>query len=66
MGRLSSEVAALRDHLISIIAAVEAGIDFPEEEIETQTGHPLADDVGSAIKSVEDLIASSRYGRVLA
>ena len=65
MGGLSSEVTALRERLISIIAAVEAGIDFPEEEIETQTGNTLADDVGNTLQSVEGLISSHRYGRVL-
>jgi tRNA modification GTPase len=65
LGGMSSEVAALRDRLVSIVAAVEAGIDFPEEEIETPTGHPLADDVGSLLQSVDELISSHRYGRVL-
>lgn len=65
MGGLSSEVAALRDRLISIVAAVEAGIDFPDEEIATQTGQTLAEEVGSVIHSVEGLISSHRYGRVL-
>ena len=65
LGGLSSEVVNLRDRLVSIVAAVEAGIDFPEEEIETPTGHPLADEVRSAIQRVEELISSYRYGRVL-
>ncbi len=64
-GGLSSEVTALRDCLISVIAAVEAGIDFPEEEIETPTGNPLVDEVRSAIQNVEELISSHRYGKVL-
>ena len=65
MGALSSEVTALRDRLSSTLAAVEAGIDFPEEDIETQTGHSLADEVGSALQSVDGLISSHRYGRVM-
>jgi tRNA modification GTPase len=65
MGGLSSEVTKLRDRLISIVAAVEAGIDFPEEEIETPTGRPLADEVQSALQNVDKLISSHRYGRVL-
>jgi len=65
LGGLSSEVTKLRERLVSIIAAVEAEIDFPEEEIQTHSGHPLADDVRSALRTVEELIASYRYGRVL-
>lgn len=65
LGGLSSEVVMLRDRLVSIVAAVEAEIDFPEEEIETHAGHPLAEEVKSVLQSVEDLISSHRYGRVL-
>jgi tRNA modification GTPase len=64
-GGLSSEVATLRDRLVSIVAAVEAGIDFPEEEIEKPTGHSIADVVRSLLLSVNELISSHRYGRVL-
>ena len=65
LGGLSSEVATLRERLISIVAAVEAGIDFPEEEIEAPTGHSLADEVESVLQSVERLISSFQYGKVL-
>jgi len=65
MGGLSAEVAALRERLVSIVAAVEAGIDFPEEEIETPTGNPLADEIRSDLQCVEALISTHRYGRVL-
>src|SRR3990172_6524683 len=44
-GGLSGQIAALRDRLLSLIAAVEAGIDFPEEDIETASNGPLADEV---------------------
>lgn len=65
LGGLSSDVAILRDRLVSIVATVEAGIDFPEEEIDTPTGHPLADEVGSVLQSVDELISSHLFGRVL-
>jgi tRNA modification GTPase len=64
-GGLSSEVATLRDRIVSVIAAVEAGIDFPEEEIETKAGQTLAEEVGGLLESVDDLISGHRYGRVL-
>lgn len=65
MGGLSSEVSALRERLVSIAAAVEAEIDFPEEDIETPAGNPLADEIRSVLQRVEALISSHRYGRVL-
>ena len=64
-GGLSGEIAALRDRMLSLIAAVEAGIDFPEEDIETGTGQPLADDAGLLLAGVESLISGYTYGRIL-
>ncbi len=63
LGGLSSQVAALRDNLISLIATVEAGIDFPEDEIEA----PLspADEIARVLQRVDDLLASYTYGRIL-
>jgi tRNA modification GTPase len=63
LGGLSSEIATLRDRLVSLIASVEAGIDFPEEEIEA--AHPLADDVERVLQEIDSLLASYSYGRIL-
>jgi len=65
LGGLSGEIATLRDRMLSLIAAVEAGIDFPEEDIETGTGQPLADEVGRALAAVDSLLSSYTYGRIL-
>jgi len=65
LGGLSKEVTALRDRLLSLIAAVEAGIDFPEEDIETETGRPLAEEVSRICNDVDMLINSFRQGRIL-
>jgi tRNA modification GTPase len=64
-GGLSTAVTALRDRLVSIIASVEAGIDFPEEDIETSSGRPLAEEISAVIKALDDLLAGSLCGRVL-
>jgi tRNA modification GTPase len=63
LGGLSSEIAALRSRLVSLIASVEAGIDFPEEDI--VTAHSLADDVGRVLREIDSLLASFSYGRIL-
>jgi tRNA modification GTPase len=65
LGGLSGEIAALRDRMLSLIAAVEAGIDFPDEDIETRTGQPLAEEVGSVIAGVDALLSGYTYGRIL-
>ena len=64
-GGLSIEISALRDQLLSLIASVEAGIDFSEEEIETGSGRALADDVSLVIAGVDRLLANCAFGRIL-
>ncbi len=65
LGGLSREITMLRDALVSLLASVEAGIDFPEEDIETATGKPLAEDISRLRDSINALLASYRYGRIL-
>ncbi len=65
LGGLSGEIATLRDQLLSLIAAVEAGIDFPEEDIETGTEQPFADEVGRVLDGVDLLLSGYMYGRIL-
>jgi tRNA modification GTPase len=65
LGGLSAEISRLRDRLVSLIASVEAGIDFPEEDIETESGTPLADEVSGIITAIEELLLSFTYGRIL-
>ncbi|HUI68422.1 MAG TPA: tRNA uridine-5-carboxymethylaminomethyl(34) synthesis GTPase MnmE [Nitrospirota bacterium] len=65
MGGLSIEVSNLRDRLVSLLASVEAGIDFPEEDIETESGTPLADEVSDILAMIEGLLSSFAFGRIL-
>jgi tRNA modification GTPase len=65
LGGLSAEISRLRDRLVSLIASVEAGIDFPEEDIETESGTPLADEVSGIITAIEELLLSFTCGRIL-
>ncbi len=63
LGGLSAEVTMLRDRLISLIASVEAGIDFPEDEIETLL--PVSGEIEGTLQRVSDLLDSYAYGRIL-
>ena len=65
LGGLSSEITVLREQLTSLLASVEAGIDFPEEDIVTVSGNPLADEVRLAFDGVERLLSSYAYGRII-
>ncbi len=65
LGGLSGEISNLRYRLVSILASVEAGIDFPDEDIETESGKPLADDITGIITAIGSLLSSFTYGRIL-
>jgi len=64
-GGLSGEISTLRDRMISLVASVEAGIDFPEEDIETESGQPLAREVEDLLDTIDGLLSSYSYGRIL-
>jgi len=55
----------LRDKLISILASVEANIDFPEEDIETGTGQSLQHEVTHLHAQISDLLTGFTYGKII-
>jgi tRNA modification GTPase len=65
LGGLSREIRALRDRLVALLASVEAGIDFPEEDIETPGGAPLSDEISRIRDLIVHLIDGHRFGRIL-
>jgi tRNA modification GTPase len=65
LGGLSKEIAELRDQMVSLIASVEASIDFPEDDIEMGTEQSLAAGVNGLLMSVDRLISTYACGRIL-
>ena len=64
-GGLSKKTESIREGLLSIIAIVEAYIDFPEEEIEFPALKEMKKTALSIRKSLRQLIESSQYGMIL-
>lgn len=64
-GGLSVEIGRIRERLISLVASVEAGIDFPEEDIETMPDKSAADDLEGLIGEIDRLVSGFEYGRVM-
>jgi tRNA modification GTPase len=64
-GGLSQRIDAVREQLVGILAGVEAGIDFPDEDIETPTGGTLRDALQRAQEDVDQLLRSHTFGRIL-
>ena len=64
-GGLSDEVNSIRQDLISLLAHLEATIDFPEDEIEDFQSDELADRIDKVHHKLEDLLATSERGKIL-
>jgi tRNA modification GTPase len=64
-GVLGRRTTAARDSLLETLAHLEAWIDFPEEDIDPQTGVMLRARVRAVLDTVESLLATADQGRVL-
>ncbi|MEJ2745617.1 MAG: tRNA uridine-5-carboxymethylaminomethyl(34) synthesis GTPase MnmE [bacterium] len=58
-GRLRSRIGALRDGLVSVLASLEASIDFPEEDINPETGGLCKNSIIKHIKECDVILKSS-------
>lgn len=64
-GRLGKRIWVLRDQLLSVLAHVEAYIDFPEEDIDPETGATLLASLDAIRSEVCALLDTADQGRVL-
>ena len=64
-GALSTEVAAVRMQLLGAIARIEAGIDFPEDDLPELQSAALTEDIRAAAAAAQRLIAGANAGRIL-
>ncbi len=64
-GRLGQRVNGLRDDLLSLVAHVEAYIDFPDEDIDPDTGAALLARFDATLGALDALLATAGQGRIL-
>jgi tRNA modification GTPase len=64
-GGLSKWVVELREELLDILAQVEAGIDFPEEDIDLLHKNALVAKIEGLRKKICEILASYEWGRLL-
>ena len=64
-GALSSKITLLRARLLGAIARIEAGIDFPEDDIPAPETAALQEDITAARAGVHRLLAGAEAGRIL-
>jgi tRNA modification GTPase len=64
-GRLGERIRGLRERLVELLAHVEAFIDFPDEDIDPDTGDALRAKLDAARAETTALLATAGQGRVL-
>lgn len=64
-GALSSQIKGIRARLLGAVAHIEAGIDFPEDDIPEARTAALAADIAAASEDVARLLAGAEAGRIL-
>src|SRR5437870_10049480 len=64
-GRLGEKIRRLRDELISLVAHIEASIDFPEEGIDPDENERLSARLDSIRNEMSILLATAGQGRIL-
>jgi tRNA modification GTPase len=64
-GYLGNELTEIRERLLTTLAHVEAYIDFPDEQIDPDTGKVLLDRIRALENRLDRLLATADQGRVL-
>lgn len=64
-GRLGQQINAVRDGLVSVLANIEAAVDFPEEGISPDNSGGVDARLTSLIEQMSNLIRTADQGRIL-
>ena len=64
-GALSRKTTAMQDALADIIAEMEAGIEYPEEDLEDQISGEALPKVQMLTEQIADLVSSFRQGKLV-
>lgn len=64
-GGLSDTIVGLREKILETLAFIEAGIDFPEDDVETLDRETLGKRISSALVDTEQLLTGSKTGKIL-
>lgn len=64
-GHLSAKIDVARDKLLTILAHIEAHIDFPDDDIGPEIRQDLISGTEEVIRFVESLLATAHEGKIL-
>ncbi len=64
-GSLSRTIAPLKQQLITLIAQLEAGVDFAEDDLDLLPKHEIESQIAALLPPLQQLAHSFAYGRIL-
>jgi tRNA modification GTPase len=64
-GALAKAVSPLKEQLVSLIAAMEAGIDFAEDDIDVMPANGIQEKISAVREPLDRLERSFAYGRIV-
>jgi tRNA modification GTPase len=64
-GAISRRISPLKDRLVNLIARLEAGIDFAEDDVDLPDATQSADELLEIREALEELQGTYSYGRLL-
>jgi tRNA modification GTPase len=64
-GALSNRLRPMKQQLVELIAALEAGIDFAEDDVSILPGEQILQRIAAVQSSLEELAASFGYGKLV-
>ena len=64
-GSVAAAIRPVKEHLVALIAALEAGIDFAEDDIDTMPATQIESSIALLLPPLAALLASFAHGRLL-
>lgn len=64
-GKISKKISLIRQRLLSIIASIEATVDYPEEDLEEITAEDASKRLKNILVLIEKLLNTAEEGKIL-
>jgi tRNA modification GTPase len=64
-GHLTARINEIRDRLLSVLAQIEASLDFPEEGLPAHTEEALVSELQAILGGINNLLTTAGDGRIL-
>jgi tRNA modification GTPase len=64
-GTISREINIIRNKLLTVIAHIEATVDYPEEDMEEITAEKVNDDIAELAREIDMLLSTADEGKIL-